>query len=58
MLLKWLITATIIYFIYKRYFALPLPEKKDRHISQNKPNPTSKEKDSDEGEYIDYEEVD
>ncbi len=58
MLLKWVITTAIVYFLYKTFFGsnfLPGPgRKRDRHIEREQ----EKEMKPDEGEYIDYEEVD
>ncbi len=51
-LLKWLITGIIIYFLYKRFFALPPPKGPDNNQNINRSQP------DDEGDYIDYEEVD
>ena len=54
MLLKWIITAAIVYFLYKTFFSpggLPGP-KREHHIDRERPG------EKDEGEYIDYEEID
>ena len=58
-LLKWLITGFLIYFLYKRFFALPPPreENTSTFIRGNRPRP-QKDRDQEEDEYIDYEEVD
>jgi hypothetical protein len=54
MLFKWLIVGGAIYFIYRFFIARPA-------IDQQAPDPSSPahgQDDDDEGEYIDYEEVD
>ena len=58
-LLKWLITGFIIYFLYKRFFALPPPREENNRtfIRSNQSRPT-KDQGQEEDEYIDYEEVD
>ncbi|MEN0002859.1 MAG: hypothetical protein AAF798_01900 [Bacteroidota bacterium] len=50
MLLKWLLVGGVIYFIYRFYIA-PLAIE-----GQQPPSPGKDQKD-DEGEFIDYEEV-
>ena len=60
-LLKWLVTSFLIYFLYKRFFALPPPRQDDSRafIKDDRPRGHSqKEKSQDEDEYIDFEEVD
>jgi len=58
MLLKWIITAAIVYFLYKTFFPgglLPgARQDQKRPIDQD----GEKGGETDEGEYIDYEEVD
>ncbi len=60
MLLKWVITAAIVYFLYKAFFTsslLPGPGRtRDRHLEREREK--EKEMEADQGEYIDYEEVD
>lgn len=56
MLFKWFFTIAIAYFVYK-YYLKPglLKQGEEQRRSQiRKPEPETK----DEGEYIDYEEVD
>lgn len=56
MLLKWIITAAIVYFLYKTFFSsggLPGPKReRDGQLDRERP------REENEGEYIDYEEVD
>lgn len=60
MILKWVITAVIVYFLYKTFFSanfLPGPgNSRDRQLERERER--EKEMKSDDGEYIDYEEVD
>ena len=54
-LLKWLVTGSIVYFLYKRFFP-SLPAQGPNASNDNIQKPDHNE--TDEGEYIDYEEVD
>lgn len=60
-MLKFLITGIIIYFIYQSFFKKPsLKEGQDNHRadpSDHIPPSSSKRNNDNEGEYIDYEEV-
>lgn len=56
MLLKWLITGLILYFLYKTFFSdlsLPGPKRQKKNIEHKQ-----EQREEAEGEYIDYEEVD
>lgn len=53
-LIKWLITGTIVYFLYKKFFALP-PGKDTSSSPDQYEVPPKKD---DDGDFIDYEEVD
>lgn len=52
-MLKLIITGLLIYFLYRSFFKKPnsigTSQREERHINANE---------EDEGEYIDYEEVD
>lgn len=54
MILKWLITGIIVYFIYKRFIQPKRSIGGRSSHAQIKNDPPPKQ----EGEYIDYEEVD
>ena len=54
MLLKWLIVGGAIYFIYRFFIARPAIDQQ----KQDPPQPQPTQDNDDEGEYIDYEEVD
>jgi hypothetical protein len=62
MLLKWVITAAIVYFLYKAFFGsnlLPGPGRaRDRRVEREREKEKEREMEADQGEYIDYEEVD
>ena len=59
MLLKWLITFGILFFLYRTFFAGPSLGSGKRPPSRVDDHSNSSNNDStDEGEYIDYEEVD
>jgi hypothetical protein len=52
-MLKLIITGLLIYFLYRSFFkktGIGTSQREDRHIDTNK--------EEDEGEFIDYEEVD
>lgn len=54
-MIKWLITIAIVYFVYKYYIKpMALQQGEEDQRTQIR-NPESED---DEGEYIDYEEVD
>jgi len=53
MILKWLVTASIVFFVY-RWFIQP----KMVGTSQKEKRKVEDQEDSTKGEYIDYEEVD
>lgn len=56
MILKWLIMGLVVYFIYRNFIA---PPKIDKGKSQDPQQLRNEPKATDEdGEYIDYEEVD
>ena len=56
MLLKWLILGLVVYFIYRNIVAQPRIDKSRRQNPQQIRNePDAKDED---GEFIDYEEVD
>ncbi len=59
-MLKFLITGLIIYFIYQTFIKKPtLKEGQDHHRPDPSDHipPSSSKKHDDDGEYIDYEEV-
>ncbi len=62
MLLKWLFTGAIIYLLYKYFFgpgALGSGREEQRQDQiRSEPPPRQQQAGDEEGEYIDYEEVD
>ncbi len=59
-MLKLLVTGLIIYFMYQTFFKKPsLKAGKDHHLedTSSEAPPAASKKNNDEGEYIDYEEV-
>lgn len=57
MILKWLIVSLIVYFIYRNFIAPPRIDK-DRSRDNQQQIRNEKEGTAEDGEYIDYEEVD
>lgn len=55
MILKWLIVSLIVYFIYRNFIAAPRIDKGKNQEQQQIRH--DKETQADDGEYIDYEEV-
>ncbi len=58
-LIKWLITGTLIYFLYRKFFALPAPRENtesENHITDHQDIKIRTDNQND-GEYIEYEEV-
>ena len=53
MILKWLVTAVIVYFVYRRFIQ---PRQQVDASARQRHVPPQQKRDQD-GEYIDYEEV-
>ena len=59
MLFKWIIVFVLVYFIYKKYIALPSGEKDNEKLDlKDKNNSANAEKADTNEDYIDFEEVD
>jgi hypothetical protein len=54
MIIKWLLTAAIVYFVYRRFIQ---PRQQVDGAARQRQMPPQ-ERDKNEDEYIDYEEVD
>ena len=57
-MLKLIITAIIVYFLYKTFFKNDQIGSAEREKISNREKGKSSERGTEDGEYIDYEEVD
>lgn len=59
MLFKWIIVFVLVYFIYKKYIALPPGEEDNEKLDLKNKNNSGDAAKADAGDdYIDFEEVD
>lgn len=52
-MLKWLLTAAIVYFVYRRF----IQPRRQVNAGARQRRMSAQEEDTEDGEYIDYEEV-